>query len=101
LKLSSSLLAAVLCAGLLFTGAASPAFADGRGASIARTAEADARAPVAALPGSDAEAAAYERREAESPEVQDFTGGEVVIGVSLGVILLAALIVVIVLLLRD
>jgi hypothetical protein len=100
-KLNSALLAGALCAGLLLGGGAAPALADGREAPISRSAGPDARAPAAAQPGTAAEAREYEKREAESPEVREFSGGEVVVGISFGVVLLAALIVVLVLLLQE
>lgn len=101
MKSASTLLAGALCAGLLLAGGASPALSDSRGVPISRSAGADARAAVAPAPGTGAEASEYERREAESPEVQEFTGGEVTIGISFGVVLLVALIVVLVLLLQE
>ncbi|MCI0588148.1 MAG: hypothetical protein L0323_15060 [Planctomycetes bacterium] len=90
-------LCVVLGAGILFTGGVSSALADSEEATAACPG-ADAPLPVAAQPGTHEEARAYEQREEQSPEVQEFAGGDVYVGVSLGFILL---VLIIVLLLRD
>ena len=99
MKLLSPLTCAVLVAGLLFAGGASPALADGRMDPAPRSAPAEARAPVAKLAGTPVEAGEYGQREQESSEVQQFAGGEVIIGA--GLVVLALIVVLIVLLLRD
>jgi hypothetical protein len=86
---------AVLGAGLLFTGGASTALADSPAVPSTCMAAMDAPIPVATQPAIAGDAEAYELREAASPDVQDFAGGDVVIGVSVGFIIVVLLIILI------
>jgi hypothetical protein len=100
MKLSSLLLGGVLCAGILFSGDCPTAMADAGGAAESRSATAETSLPLAPQAGTDAESLSYAQREEQSPEVQEFKGGEgIVIGG--GLILLVLLVVLIVVLLRD
>jgi len=74
--------------------------ADGRGTvradspacgdAVPALAAPDAGGPVAAQPGTDEESREYRQREAESPEVQEFVGGDG--GFVFAVLVLAALV---------
>jgi hypothetical protein len=81
----------VMC---LSRGGASSARADAPEVPDSCAAATDARLPVATLPGTPGEARDYERREAQSPQVQEFAGGDVVIGVSVFALVLIILIIV-------
>ena len=98
MRFLSALVFGVLGAGVLFPCFASSARADAPAVSAICEVSAESTLPVAAQPGTREEARDYERREAQSPEVQEFAGGDVTIGVSVGVILLILLIVI---LLKD
>jgi len=80
MKMRSALLGIILGAAALFAAVPGTAFADARSNPAAFSAPAEAAPPVSALPGTDAESRDYEHREAESPQVQEFAGGEVIIG---------------------
>ena len=100
MKFPSVILGGVLCAAMLFSGACPRALAgSGRTADPVSSSE-GVQAPAAPQSGTDAEAQAYEQREEQSPEVQEFAGGDVVV-VGGGFILLVVLVVLIVLLLSD
>ena len=94
MRFLSTLLCGVLAAGILFVGGPSEALAGSRDVSTPQSASPDASTPVAAQPGTSAEALEYELRESRSPEVQEFAGGEVVIGVSVLVLVLVVLLVI-------
>ena len=91
------LLCGILGAGVASLGGSPRALADAPASRAPCSAAMDEPIPVAAQPGTDAEAQAYEQREAASPEVQDYAGGEVIIGVSV-LFLLLVLVLVLVLL---
>ena len=94
MRFLSTLLSVVLAAGVLFAAGPSEALAGTRDVSTPCPASTEASPPVAAQPGTDAEAREYEQREAASPEVQEFSGGEVVIGVSVVVLILIVVLVI-------
>ena len=94
MRFLSKLLCSVLYAGVLFAGGVSTALADSGEAGDPVVSSADANPAVAALPASDDEAQAYEQREAASPAVQEFKGGDVTIGVSVFVLVLVIVIIV-------
>lgn len=99
MRLLLALLYVVLVAGILSAVGSPKAMAGSPYVSSPGPASTDVRAPVAPQPGTHAEARVYEQRETESPEVQEFAGGDVVIGVS--VLVLVLIVVVLVLLLSD
>ncbi|HEU4395523.1 MAG TPA: hypothetical protein VFS92_08140 [Planctomycetota bacterium] len=94
MRFFSVVLYGALCAGLVFTGGVSTARADSGQAGDAVAASAETAPAAAALPGSVDEARAYEQREAASPAVQDFKGGDVTIGVSVFVLILVIVVIV-------
>jgi len=100
MKLSSLLLGGLLCAGILFSGDCPTAMADAGRSAESRSVTAESSLPLAPQAGTDAEVLAYAQREEQSPEVQEFKGGD---GVTIGggVILLVLLIVLIIVLLGD
>jgi hypothetical protein len=97
-RLLSVVLGVVLGAGLLFMATTAEARADSGGEPDVSAQAMDAGVPAGMLGGTDAEAAEYERRQASSPEVAEFSGGDVVV-VGGGFILLVILVVIIVILL--
>ena len=101
MRLFKKMLAGVLCAALLFATAPAAALAGTGTDPVDRQATEAGPLPAAAQSGTAAESAEYERREAASPEVLDFRGGEAVVSVSVGFVLLVALVVIIVILLGD
>lgn len=100
MKILTAVLGCVLGAGLLFMAGPAAARSDSPVSPVSLAAPAEVQSPVSTQPGTHAEAQEYERREAESPQVQDFAGGDVVIGVSVGLVVII-LIVLIVILLVD
>jgi len=96
MKFLAAVLGVMLGAGALFMAFPTPACADVGVSAICSAAPEDVCSTDPALPGTGAEAREYARREAASPEVQDFTGGEVIIGVSLGLVLLIVLLIVLI-----
>jgi hypothetical protein len=99
MRLFSTLLCGVLGAGMLFAGGSRMALAGSHEGPAPRSAPTDVRLPVATQAGTEAEAREYQQREQESTEVQEFAGGDVVIGVSLIVLVLIVLL--LILILRD
>jgi hypothetical protein len=99
MRFLSALLGVVAVAAVLFVGSPSVARADSPEAPAPCAVAADEGAPVVAQAGTDAEARAYEQREATSPDVQDFAGGDVVIGVS--ILALVVIVLIVVLLMHD
>ncbi len=77
---------------------ASPVVASAESGSDAAvpTAVMDAGSPEAAQPGNLLESEEYARREAASPEVQEFAGGDVVVGVSVLVVVVVVLLIILV-----
>jgi len=100
MRIASMLLGGALCAGLLFSGACPTARADSGRDAIVRSAPEERAAPAVAQPGTGAEDAAYGQREEQSPQVQDFAGGEVVI-IGGGIILLVVVIILLFVLLSN
>lgn len=94
MRFLSTLLAGVLAAGILFLGAPSMAFANSGDVPSSSSAPVNEHKAVVAQPGTDVESQAYEMREQASAEVQDFAGGDVVIGVSLGLLIIIVLIII-------
>jgi len=100
-KLLSTLMCAVLGAGILFAGMPSTALAGIGDGPAPRSAPAESR-PVAGIePGTDAEAAMYEQREAESPEVKEFAGGDVTLGVTAGFVILVLIVLIVLIIIID
>jgi outer membrane murein-binding lipoprotein Lpp len=91
-RISKWVLGAV-ASGLLLLAGTPAALAGAPSGPVTMSAPADAPASVAPVAGTAVEAADYERREAASPEVQEFAGGAVYIGVGLVFILIVVLIV--------
>ena len=85
-------------AALLFVPPAA-AWADAPNSGDRSSIAEEAYAPLAALPGTPLETRDYEQREARSPEVQDFKGGDVVVGV--GVVTLLLIVLIVYLLVRE
>ncbi len=108
MRFLSVLLGVVLGAGILFMGGSPVALADSGEAPVVgaepadqplpATTQPEEPLPVSAQPGTGEEARDYERREAESPDVQEYAGGDVVIGVSAGVVFIALIILIVILL---
>ena len=102
MRILSTVLCGVVGAGMLLLplpALAGAGSAEGPTAPIAAAASAEALPSGDPLPGTGEEAREYERRQAEAPaEVLDYSGGTVVIGVSL---LGVALIVIIVILITN
>ena len=85
-------LALILAAGAFLGTHATPCRADGpRAADVSAP---DARLADAPQPGTEDEESAYARREAQSPDVQEFTGGGII-----EIVLIALVVVVIIVLL--
>jgi hypothetical protein len=96
MRLHWTLLGLVFGAALLVAGGPRAALADDAGNGAPAPIAVDAPAPVTApvQPGTDVEARDYELREAESPEVQEFTGGDgglVALVLVVGILILAYL----------
>lgn len=80
MKFSTALLGCILGAAAFLMAVPGVARADARTAPATRTAPADAASPLASLPGTVEEEREYAQREVQSPEVQEFEGGAIVIG---------------------
>jgi hypothetical protein len=95
----TAMLVVVLAAGALLVAGAPEVLADASGASDPTAVlSADAGGPAGAVPGSDAEATEYARREAASPEVQEFVGGH---GTLFGLLVFVALVLLIIWLAKE
>lgn len=94
MRKSVSALSLVLAAGAFLGTNATPCHADGPRAADTYSSAPDARLADAPRPGTDDEESAYARREAQSPDVQEFTGGGII-----EIVLIALVVVVIIVLL--
>jgi hypothetical protein len=101
MKLLSTLMCAVLGAGLLFAGMPRTALAGTGDGPAPRSAPAEMRPAAGIEPGTDAEIAAYGQRESESPEVQEFAGGDVTLGVTAGFVILVLIVLIVLIIVID
>jgi hypothetical protein len=102
MRLLAAVLALALGAGILAGGGVPAARAASPADPVARIAPAGEGGPPAApRPGTGEEERDYARREAESPEVQEFTGGAVFISISIGLFTLLLIVLIVVLVSKD
>jgi len=95
-RILATVLTAALAAGALVSDVSVCRADAPRPAAVALSAGAPSGDALAARPGTEDEEAAYARREAESPDVQDYAGGFIVF-----LLVVVALVLIIILLARE
>ena len=98
MRFPATVVASILTVGTLLGAGMTEVRADPPGGGEPLAAAPDPEDRPAPRPGTDEEAREYERRESESPEVQEFVGGYHWV---IGLLVIAALVLLIILLARE